>query len=264
MTKVALWSRVFPLPSDWKRLGPELAALSVDLAVLPELPLNPWSPASPMSLLEDEEPPEGPRHQALSEAARHAKTALLGGAIVTTDGVRHNTALLFGRDGQLLQSYRKVHLPSEEGFWEDRHYQPGTEPPRVCRELGLPLGIQICSDTNRPVGSQILSAAGAQAILIPRATEKGTWARWKLVFQAMALTCTCYVLSVNRPRPEYGVPLGGPSLAVDPEGDVLAEGESAVLTVTLDGKKVEEARGRYPGYLATYPQLYARGFTGLL
>jgi predicted amidohydrolase len=262
--KVALWSRVFPLRADWARLGPALAALDVDLAILPELPLNPWSPASPMSLLEDEEPPEGPRHQVLAEAARSARTALLGGAIVSTDGVRHNTALLFDRDGRLLHSYRKVHLPSEEGFWEDRHYQPGNEPPRVVRDLGLPLGIQICSDTNRPVGAHLLAAAGAQALCIPRATEKGTWARWKLVFQAIALTTTCYVLSVNRPRPEFGVPLGGPSLAVGPEGEVLAESEGTITTVTLEPRQVEEARARYPGYLHTYPQLYARGFSGLI
>ena len=62
-----------------------------------------------------------------------------------------------------------------------------------------------------------------QAILVPRASEERTYQRWKIVFRANALTSGCYVLSVNRPDPEEGVLIGGPSIAVDPNGAVLLE-----------------------------------------
>jgi len=58
----------------------------------------------------------------------------------------------------------------------------------------------------------LMAAMGAAAILNPRATQASTYERWKLVFRANALTSTAYVLSVARPAPEQGVPLGGASI----------------------------------------------------
>ena len=39
---------------------------------------------------------------------------------------------------RVWRSYRKLHLPHEEGFWETSHYDPGNEPPSVIRGLPLP------------------------------------------------------------------------------------------------------------------------------
>src|SRR5207249_7365128 len=112
---------------------------------------------------------------------------------------------------EFVGSYRKLHLPEEEGFWETSHYDPGDRPPSVIHGLPLPIGIQICSDVNRPEGSHLLGALGAELIVCPRATEAATFARWKTVLTANAITSCTYVISVPRPQPEFGVPLGGPS-----------------------------------------------------
>ena len=53
-----------------------------ELAILPELPLNVWSPASKLVQNDEAEPPAGPRHRAMSEAAREVGIALIGGAII--------------------------------------------------------------------------------------------------------------------------------------------------------------------------------------
>ena len=79
-------------------------------------------------------------------------------------------------------------------------------------------------------------------------------------FIANAMTSGAYVLSVARPREELGVPLGGPSFAVAPTGDVLVETTDPIAVVDLDRAVVEEARARYPGYLATRADLYAEGW----
>lgn len=263
--KVALVRLVFPerdAAAALREVLRQARANGADLAVLPELPLNPWSPATKARRDDDAEAPGGPRHRAMSEAAREAGIALLGGAIVRdpASGRRHNTALVFDRSGALVASYRKLHLPEEEGFWETSHYEPGDEPPSVIGGLEMPIGIQICSDANRPQGSLLLGALGAEAILCPRATEAATFARWRTVFVANALTSCTYVLSVPRPEPEAGVPLGGPSFAVSPLGDVLVESTEAITLVALERRVVAEARTRYPGYLATRADLYARGW----
>ena len=232
------------------------------LALLPELPLNAWSPATRTPRDEDAEAPGGPRHQALAAAARQAGVAVAGGAIVRdpSTGRRYNTALVHDARGELVATYRKLHLPEEEGFWETSHYEPGDEPPRVIERFAMPLGVQICSDLNRPQGSHLLAAQGAEAILAPRATEAATWERWKLVLRANAITAAAYVLTVSRPAAEGGVPLGGPSAVIDPHGTVVVETLDAIAFAPLDREVVREARAAYPGYLRVAADVYARGW----
>ena len=262
---VALISDVFFDASGASRLLQwlrEARQHGADLAVLPELPLNTWCPATDAAKDDDAEAPEGPRHRALSAAARDAGIGVVGGAIVRdpATGHRHNTALVFDRTGALIASYRKIHLPEEEGFWETRHYVPGDALPVVIEALPMRVGLQICSDINRPEGSHLLGALGAEVIINPRATEAATFDRWRTVFIANAMTSGAYILSVNRPREESGVPLGGPSFAVAPTGDVLVETTDTLAIVKLDRAVVEGARKRYPGYLATRADLYEQGW----
>jgi len=259
---VALVSEVFWEPDGIGRLAAtldECAERGADLAVLPELPLNPWRPATKEARDEDAEPMDGPRATALASAARASGIGLVGGIIHAdpATGARTSRVLVFDRAGELVATYEKLHLPEEPGFWETSHYQPGTLAPQRIDAFGIPVGIQVCSDANRPEGSHLLGAMGAQAILIPRATEERTYQRWKIVFRASALTSSCYVLSVNRPDPEAGVLIGGPSVAVDPNGTVLLETTDRIGMATLQSRVVNAARSAYPGYLPVRARLYA-------
>ena len=262
---IALITEVFHGEGGDERLRAVLAesrSFGAELAVLPELPLDAWFPCSRSARESDAEPPEGPRHRRLAAAAATAGFALLGGAVVRDPGTgrRHNTALLFGRDGRLLGTHRKAHVPLEEGYWEGDHYEAGDEPPEVMQGLDMPVGVQLCSDVNRPAGTQSLAACGAEAILCPRCTPAGSYPRWRLVLQANAITSAAYVLSVNRPRPEGGVPIGGASLAIAPDGAVLLETTDPLAIVSLDRAVVRRARLDYPGYLPVRADLYATGW----
>ena len=258
---VALISEVFWEPDGPMRLRERLAEVAergADLAVLPEIPLNRWSPATQDVREDDAEPMNGPRAIGQAEAAAEAGIGLVGGIMHRDeDGRRTSRALVFDRAGNIVATYEKLHLPEEEGFWETSHYQPGNEGPRRIDAFGVPIGVQICSDVNRPQGSHLLGAQGAVAVLAPRATEERTYQRWKTVFRANALTSCAYVLSVTRPHPEDGVLIGGPSVAVDPHGEVLLETTDTVGLVTIDAKVVADARRDYPGYLPIHARLYA-------
>ena len=237
----------------------EAADKGADLAVLPELPLNPWTPATKEPRDEDAEPMDGPRATAQAEAAREAGIGLIGG-IIHRDGAtgrRTSRALALDAQGTVRATYEKLHLPEEAGFWETSHYESGSEPPRATDALGLPIGLQLCSDTNRPEGTHLLGAQGAVAVLIPRATEEATYQRWKMVFRANALTSCCWVVSVNRPRPEGGALIGGPSVVIDPRGDVVVETTERMAIASIDAGAVSDARKRYPGYLPIRARLYA-------
>jgi predicted amidohydrolase len=257
---IALISEVFSEADGAARLKERLekaADRGADLAVLPELPLNPWRPATKVAVADDAEGPDGPRATLQAEAARGAGIGLVGGIIHRAeDGRRTNRSLVFDRSGALVATYEKLHLPEEPGFWETSHYEPGTDAPRRIDAFGVPVGVQLCSDINRPEGSQLLAAQGAHAILAPRASEERTYPRWKLVFRAIALTSSVYVISVNRPHPESGVLIGGPSIAVDPSANVLLETTDPLEVITLESAVIERARKDYPGYLPIRADLY--------
>ncbi len=259
---IALVSDVFHDSSGPDRLDACLAqarAKGAQLAVLPELPLNPWSMATKSARERDAEPPGGSRHRLQEAAARRAGIAVLGGVIVRDPfrGTRTNTALLINGEGQTIATYAKMHVPQEPGWWEASHYAPGVRLPQVVRALGPVLGIQICSDANRPVGAQYLAARGVEVILGPRATASSTYRRWRLAYRAMALMTGSFVVSVNRPRPELGVNFGGGSIVVTPSGDVVLETDDPVAVFALNLLDVARARTDYPGYLAYPAAAYA-------
>ncbi|MEM7199113.1 MAG: carbon-nitrogen hydrolase family protein [Planctomycetota bacterium] len=235
--------------------------LGARLAVLPELPLNEWTPATRVARDEDAEDPGGGREQIQSRAAADAGLALVGGAIQRdADRTRYNTALVFDERGQLRARYRKAHLPHEAGFFEDDHYAPGDAAPERIDGFGMPFGVQICSDVNRPEGTHLLAALGAELVVAPRATEAASWPRWRMVLRANALTSCCFVASVTRPGPERGVAIGGPSFVAGPDGEVLVETEAEMCVVPLERRSLATAREQYPGYLAVRPELYADGW----
>jgi predicted amidohydrolase len=258
---IAMISEVFWEADGVARLRETLAEAAergADIAVLPELPLNEWRPATKEAVDRDAEPIDGPRAIAQAEAARDAGIGVVGGIIHrSSDGRRTSRALVFDRSGDLVGSYEKLHLPEEAGFWETSHYEPGREPPRSIDAFGVPFGVQICSDTMRPEGSQLLVAQGAAAVMIPRATEEATYQRWKLVFRGIALTNTMYVVSVNRPHPEGGALIGGPSVVIGPGGEPEVETTDRLALATLDLGTVRERRRAYPGYLPIRARLWA-------
>jgi predicted amidohydrolase len=258
---VALVSEVFWEADGAQRLRQRLAEAAdrgADLAVLPEIPLNPWRPATKDAHDDDAGPMDGPRATAQREAAREAGIGLVGGIIHRAEsGRRTSRALVIDRAGEIRATYEKLHLPQEPGFWETSHYEPGTQAPRRIDAFGMPIGVQICSDNNRPEGTHLLGAQGAMAVVVPRASEERTYQRWKTVFRSNALTGCLYVLSVNRPDPEEGVLIGGPSVVFDPNGRVLVETTDSMALVTLDAKVVSDARRAYPGYLPIRARLYA-------
>ena len=262
---VALITDVFPTREDQPRLLSRLGeakARGAQLAVLPELPLNRWAPVSQAPSDADAEPPDGPRARAMAMAARTTGLPLLGGAIVRdpASGRRHNTAVLFDYRGEVLLRYRKIHLPDEEGYWEARHYRPGNRLVRPVRVAGFGIGAQVCSDANRPQGCNALAAMGAEVILLPRATPEATYARWRLVLRAGAVTSCAYVVSVNRPGTRSEGVIGGPSMVAGPSGEVLIETRDPVATAPLERTALERASSEYPGYLDVRADIYQRAW----
>ncbi|TPV95341.1 MAG: carbon-nitrogen hydrolase family protein, partial [Myxococcales bacterium FL481] len=139
------------------------------LVVLPELGLDPRVATRNEPRDRDAEDETGPRATMCAELARTHRIAVITTVILRdAKGRRFNTTLAFDARGQLRNSYRKIHLPHEPGVWEASHYEPGNQPPRVFEFAGLRVGLQICSDLNRPFGCHLRGAQQADLIVAPR------------------------------------------------------------------------------------------------
>ncbi len=212
----------------------------VQLAVLPELHLS-----APPSTLEEHsgyardvavEVP-GPLTEALGRIAAESEIWLVPGTVyeLASDGRVHNTALVFGPDGELVASYRKV-FP-----WQPHETcAPGEEfvtfdIPEVGR-----VGIAICYDGSFPETFRQLAWMGAELILQVNLTTTSDREQELVMARANAIFNQLYVVSLNAASPA-GV---GRSLIADPEGLVrVASGAGEeMLTDVLDLEAVERVR----------------------
>jgi deaminated glutathione amidase len=165
-----------------------------------------------------------------------------------------NTAVVFDPAGNLVATYRKIHLfdvdiPGRARLQESDSTYPGREPVLVSTPLAR-IGLTICYDLRFPELYRELVAQGAQVLVVPSAFTAHTGAaHWHVLLRARAIENQCYVIAPaqvgqhNEKRTSYGH-----SLIVDPWGTILAEvdqGEGiAVAEIDLDA--LERTRQQMP------------------
>lgn len=221
-----------------------------ELVVLPEL----WpSGGFRFDAFADEaEPVEGAVTAALAEAARTAGAWVHGGSFVerAPDGRLFNTAVLLDPGGRLAARYRKVHLfgfsegetqvlsAGDDAAWADVAVSEGT----------VRAGLVTCYDLRFPGLFGRLVDAGVGLMVVPAAWPAARAAHWRLLVQARAVECQCWVVAVNTAGEQAGMRYDGGSLVVDPWGQVVAEagvGEE-VLVADVDLALVARTRAEFP------------------
>ncbi len=230
-----------------------------DLVVLPEL----WQPTGfgYRRWAELAEPVDGPLVRAMARAARDAKVVLHAGSWIETNGVGPdgrglwNTSMVFGPDGSLIATYRKIH---RFGFGQGEPVllEAGTSvvtvdlPRPVSGAEGpvVPTGLATCYDLRFPEQFRALLDAGARLVLVPAAWPAARVEHWQLLGRARALENQCFVVQCNTAGTHAGVEMGGRSQVVDPWGAVVAEAgtEETVLSVEIRVGSVEEIRAKFP------------------
>jgi N-carbamoylputrescine amidase len=209
------------------------------------------------------EPSDGPLAQRMAQAARdHRVTLLVPYFEKRAEGVFHNSALIFGPDGNRLGHYRKMHIPDDPQFMEKYYFTPGdTGFIAVDSPVGK-LGPLICWDQWYPEAARLTAMQGARVLLYPTAigwlpSEKSSEGAaqldaWKTIQRSHAIANGVFVVATNRVGQEgdkqTGIEFWGHSFVVDPLGRVLAEaGEGEeVLVCDLDMSLIGETRKWWP------------------
>ncbi len=211
------------------RLIGDLAGRGADLVVLPELWVCGYDgPTLAGDAAAAAEPLSGARVSWLGGLARRHGIWLAAGSVPERPGpgeALFNTALLFGRDGELVAWHRKFRLYSPLG--EDRVFAAGAGV-TVCRtdELGV-VGLAVCFDGDFPETARALRAAGADLVLLPSAYEVGARNWWRTLYPAHALSNGQWWVMANQRGANPGGELLGESQIISPDGAVIARASPA-------------------------------------
>lgn len=206
------------------------------------------------------EPVEGPTHARYGAlAAELGVWLLLGSGAERAEGEAercHNTSILFSPKGEVVASYRKLHLfdvdiPGGVRFKESATCAPGDEVVVADTDLG-PLGLSICYDLRFPELYRRMTDAGARILAVPSAFTLMTGKdHWHVLLRARAIENQCFVLAPAQwgPHDDEGLRRSyGHSVIIDPWGVVLAEcgdGEGFCIA-ELDLDKVDAVRRAMP------------------
>jgi predicted amidohydrolase len=215
------------------------------------------------------EPIPGPTTERFSHLARRYGVYLLGGSIhelSETPGKYYNTSTLFDPGGELIASYRKIHLfdvriGDNVVAAESERIEAGEEV--VTAEVdGYRVGFSICYDLRFPELYRSLAVAGAEIPFVPAAFTLYTGKdHWHLLLRARAVENQCFVLAPAQIGPhEPNARCYGHALVVDPWGTVLADApdREAVIGADLDFADLRRVREEVPSLANRRPAAYER------
>jgi predicted amidohydrolase len=229
------------------------AAAGADFAMLPEY----VDYLGPSAGAPKPEPIDGEFATFFADAARDLGIWVHAGSFheIGPDSERtFNTSLIFGRDGTLAATYRKIHLydveiPGRVSYQESRTVAPGTE--LITAPIdGVPFGLSICYDLRFPELYRRLAVDGATVLVVPAAFMMHTGRdHWEVLLRARAIENQCYVLAAGQIGDhEPHRTCFGRSMVVDPRGTVVAQAPDTIgITVAdLDFERLSLVRAELP------------------
>jgi predicted amidohydrolase len=196
----------------------------------------------------------GPLQQFLSQQARQLGVILVGGTIPLKsdhEAKIFNACLVFGKDGELLTRYDKIHLfgfsNGEESYQESNTITPGADVVHFPSAIGE-VGLGICYDLRFPELFRSMGQCGL--MILPAAfTHVTGQAHWEVLLRARAIENQCYVLaSAQGGLHQNGRRTWGHSMLIDPWGKILdcvVEGEGFCIG-EIDSSQMEKIRTNLP------------------
>ncbi len=157
---------------------------------------------------------------------------------------RFNTSVLVDKSGQIINKFRKIHLPGrfepEPGnaaqSLEKRYFEIGDTGYKTIRAFGGVMGVCICNDRRWAESYRVLALKGAEMIFIGYNTPTTTY--WDteedplsdfhnhLSMQAGAYQNCCWVIGVAKAGLEDGQGLIGGTCIISPNGEIIAEAKT--------------------------------------
>lgn len=208
----------------------------------------------------------GPTSDSFARKAKEHGLYVHCGSIleVAEKGRVYNTSLLIDPHGEIIASYRKIHLYDAEIEGRVREKEsdiikPGDKMVTAETAFGK-VGLAICYDIRFPELFRSLALQGSHVIFVPAAFPAYTGAsHWEVLLRARAIENQCYIAAAAQfgTSPPHRVCYGN-SLIVDPWGAVLAKAQEKeeVIVQDIDLSYLEDVRRSIPCFSHRKPHVY--------
>ncbi|ALO65765.1 carbon-nitrogen hydrolase family protein [Arthrobacter alpinus] len=186
--------------------------------------------------------------QGLSMIASEVGIAVIAGGYEASGEARpYNTVVALGDDGEILGTYRKLHLYDAFSYQESTRIKPSDRGITLVEIGGFKVGIMTCYDIRFPELARALALAGADMICVSAAWFKGEHKidHWETLLKARAIENTCWVAAAGTSS-EHCI---GHSAILDPMGialDFLNDEAEGVATTDVTHRRIEEVREFLP------------------
>lgn len=201
----------------------------------------------------------GQATQELSKLAEELSIVIIASLFEKrTDGIYHNSAVVFDADGQNLGIYRKSHIPDDLGFYEKYYFTPGDTGYKVFKTKFGVLGVLICWDQWYPEAARLCALKGAQILFYPTAIgtlpfeneelKNEYMQAWETIQRSHAVSNGCFVASVNRVGTEDNITFWGGSFVCGPFGKYIARAgnQEEILIADCDLSLIDQQRRTWP------------------
>jgi N-carbamoylputrescine amidase len=208
----------------------------------------------------------GPSTDAFQKAAKELNVSIIVPVFEKrAAGVYHNSAVIIDAGGEILGTYRKMHIPDDPAYYEKYYFTPGDLGFKSFKTKFGNIGTLICWDQWYPEGARMTALQGAEVLFYPTAIgwhpkekEKyGTAQKesWVTIQRSHAIANGVYVASANRTGFEKtvleqdGIIFWGSSFICDPQGVFVAqasEDKEEILLAEVDLHHLETIRRNWP------------------
>ena len=162
----------------------------------------------------------GQTTEALSRAARDNRVVLVGGSVFEKAGDEYfNTSPVFNSDGEMLGTYRKAHIPDDEGFRERDYFSPGDTGFNVFETSVGKVAVQICYDQWFPEWARLAALQGAEVLVYPTAIgdvdliKEASEGNWQQMWTAAQVGHAGSIRAVRVAAPAMPTPSSDSSVA---------------------------------------------------
>lgn len=171
----------------------------------------------------------------------------------------YNSAVVIDASGEVLGSYRKIHVP-QIPLWEERYYfSSGDHGFPVFETKFAPIGVQICWDNFFPEGARILALKGAKILFSPTAAAFASQRKWETVISSNSVANGVYIFRVNRVGSEKKQDFYGRSFCISPEGELMDKPtgmKDSIALVQIDLMNIDRTRKEWPFLRDRKPDRY--------
>ena len=204
----------------------------------------------------------GPTTDLLSKLAKQYRVVILCSIFEKTkENKYYNSLVVIGARGQIIGTYRKMHIPSlpKDYYSENYYFEKGETDFKVFKTEYGTIGTLICYDQWFPEAARAAALKGAQILFYPTAIgwpegnpkwkKKAEHEAWQITQRSHGIDNNIFIATVNRIGLEKDIRFWGSSFVSDPYGRLLGSASTnkeEILIVPVDLGITKEMRKEWP------------------